>query len=114
MNCPHTIAHPEYGLVRMDGTLLKPEYPGWPHTGQRVHAGYSRDGGRTWRDELHKVPIGGSAEPAMVLHDGALFMIGWPHDVVAYDRESQTTHYIPYWSKTVGSHSKPVSLQIRT
>ena len=100
MNYPRMIEHPEYGLVRMDGTLLKPEFPGWPDTGQRMHAGFSRDGGRTWQDELHEVPIGGSAEPAMLLHDGALFMVGRPHDVVAYDGKSHTTRYIQYWSKT--------------
>lgn len=100
MYCPRMIEHPDYGLVRMEGTILKPEFPGWPHTGQRMHAGYSRDGGRTWHDELHDVPIAGSAEPAMVFHDGALFMIGRPHDVVAYDPKSHTTRYIQYWSKT--------------
>ena len=100
LNCPRMIEHPDYGLVRMEGTFLKAQFPHWPHTGDRMLAGNSRDGGKTWQVKLHDVPIGGSAEPAMLLHEGALFMVGRPHDVVAYDSKTQTSHYMQYWSKT--------------
>lgn len=100
LNCPRMIEHPDYGLVRMEGTHLAAEFPGWPHSGNRMATGFSRDGGKTWQEQLHPVPIGGSAEPAMLLHDGALFMVGRPHDVVAYDAETHTSHYMQYWSRT--------------
>jgi hypothetical protein len=61
---------------------------------------YSRDGGRSWREQRREVPITSCAEPAMLLHDGALIMVGRPYDKTAYDVKSWTTSYIQYWSSS--------------
>jgi hypothetical protein len=99
------IEHPKYGLVRMAG-ILDPGadlgQDGWTGFTDQMCVAYSKDGGRTWYEEQHKVPITAAAEPAMLVYKGALIMIGRPmdKDKAAYDAKKFTTPYIQYWSKT--------------
>ena len=99
-NCPRMIEHPRYGVVRMEGTQLKSKFPGWPNFSRYMHVAHSQDGGRTWQEQKHEVPITSCAEPAMLLHDGKLVIIGRPYDKTAYDEKTRTTRYIQYWSSS--------------
>ena len=99
-NCPRLIEHPEYGVVRLEGTHLKSEFPGWEHISRNVHVAYSQDGGRTWQEQMHEVPIAAGGEPAMLLHDGALIMVSRPYNKNSYDAKSFTSNYIQHWSKS--------------
>ena len=101
LNCPRLIEHPQYGLVRMAGTKLKTEeQASWPTYSRNIHVAYSQDGGRTWQEQKHEVPVLAPAEPAMLLHEGALILIGRSHHPIAYDRKTWTTPYIQHWSKS--------------
>ena len=64
---------------------------GWPGYTDQMRVAYSKDGGRTWHEEQHKVPITSPAEPAMLLYKDALIMIGRPYDKAAYDAKNFTT-----------------------
>ena len=96
LNCPRLIDHPEYGLVRLEGKKFSyPESP-WRGMGRKMYVAYSKDGGRTWKEDSYPLPIVSPAEPAMLLHKGALIIIGRLED----DKEKQkTTGYLQYWSK---------------
>ena len=100
LNCPRLIEHPQYGLTRMAGTKLITEAQGWPAYSRNLHVAYSQDGGRSWQEQKHEVPITSCAEPAMLLYDGALIMVGRPYDKTAYNATTLTTNYIQYWSKS--------------
>ena len=76
------------------------EQASWPTYSRNIHVAYSQDGGRTWQEQKHEVPILAPAEPAMLLHEGALILIGRSHHPIAYDRKTWTTPYIQHWSKS--------------
>ena len=94
LNCPRLLEHPEYGLVRMAG--IKISWMGHLEFGDKMHVAYSQDGGRTWQEQKHKVPITAPSEPAMLLHNGALIMIGRANG----HRGSASGKYVQLWSKT--------------
>ena len=102
--CPRLIEHPKYGLVRMGGIMdpgVNLGQSGWPGYTDQMRAAYSTDGGRTWHEEQHQVPITAPAEPAMLFYKGTLIMIGRPYNKeAAYDAKNFTTPYVQYWSKT--------------
>ena len=101
LNCPRFIEHPKYGLVRMAGVATVDELvTGWPALSDQMCVAYSTDGGRTWYEEQYRVPITSSAEPAMLLHNGALIVVGRPYDESAYDAKTLSSAYIQYWSGT--------------
>ena len=102
-NCPRLIEHPTYGLVRMCGIKGVAEDQsaiGWPIYTNKVSVANSLDGGRTWKEQKYEVPIVGPAEPAMLLHEGALIVIGRPYHKTTSFRKTWTTPYTQHWSKT--------------
>ena len=102
-NCPRLIEHPTYGLVRMcgiKGIAEDQSSSGYPIYRNKVHVANSLDGGRTWKEQKYEVPLVGPAEPAMLLHEGALIMIGRPYHKTTSSRKTWTTPYTQHWSKT--------------
>jgi len=96
-NGPRLLLHPEYGLVVFghEEEAGKKNPDGTPIIAPRVWVRWSKDGGRTWQETKQEVPYS-AVEPAALMHEGALFLVGRCHTAESYEPGTKTWRYVQF------------------
>ncbi len=99
---PRLIEHPEYGLLCAghDASQKRRNPDHTPYIPPELWLRYSRDGGRTWQEQMQQLPdFATPIEPTLLTFDGRLLVLARCHGAASFEPERKTWRYVQLFSR---------------